>query len=436
MATKPSSLPEWATAGAVVEPLLAEKQLGWVAGSRGPAQWFNWWMRLVYQWMVWLDAFESDPHTWTALQTFSQRISSIHSSSTSAAVFGQNTNAGAGVGLEGDSSNGVGVAGSGKIYGVLGSQTGLFTNGAGVRGIASDPLAFGGLFEHLLEGVALKVSTSGSIGTPGSALQVFPGGTARGIEVNGASNIAVDVVTTASGVGTNSIRTLGGRTGILGRPTAGATNGVGVRGEGQTTGAGVEGVGGSTAGAGVTGAGGTNGPGMRANGNGTGQGIVAVGGTGASGVGGEFGRGDADHTKPAINCVGAVALIASADVAGTTAILNELHRKMVIRAWAFVELNNTATPTVIDRVNMATVAQQVAGNGIVTFTMAQAMANSSYAVIREVDPGISNLRGARVSVTNSTTFVVEIYDPSAPSTVLTAASSNGYRVFVAVLGAQ
>lgn len=74
--SKPVTLPIWATAGGadVVEPLLAEKQLGWVLSQKPPAQWFNWWQLLVYQWVVWLDAFEATAHTWTAAQTFSAHV--------------------------------------------------------------------------------------------------------------------------------------------------------------------------------------------------------------------------------------------------------------------------------------------------------------------------------------------------------------------------
>lgn len=76
MATKPVTLPEWATDGGadVVEPLLAEKQTGWVLSQKPPAQWFNWWQLLVFQWMVWLDAFESEAHTWLAAQTFEEPV--------------------------------------------------------------------------------------------------------------------------------------------------------------------------------------------------------------------------------------------------------------------------------------------------------------------------------------------------------------------------
>jgi len=439
MATKPATLPEWATSGsaAVLEPLLAEKQLGWVPGSRGPAQWFNWWMELVFEWMVWLEAFESDPHTWSALQTFNAGVLSVWSSGgATAALHGSNTSVGVGgfPGVLGESTNGVGVVGFGKLGGISGGLTAPTAGASAVSGVAGTSDTFAGSFENTADGVGVKILTSG--GTPGTALQLFPGSLGRALEASGSANVLVDLVTTASGVGTTSLRTLGGRIGVLGRPTAGVADGVGVRGEGQTTGSGVSGVGGASGGDGVTGTGGTNGVGGRFSGNGIGQGLVAVGGTGALGVGGEFGRGDADHTKPAITSVGAIALVASSDLAGNSPILNELHRKLVIRAWALVQLNNTAAPTILDRMNMASVSQATVGAGRVTFTMAQAMGSTSYGVLKEVDAGISNARVAQTAIGSTTAFDIEIFDPSAPTTVMSALNTNGYRVFVAVLGAQ
>lgn len=56
MTSPPNKLPEWATGGSadITEPLLSKKQLGWVGGAtpdRPPAQFFNWWQNLSYQWM-------------------------------------------------------------------------------------------------------------------------------------------------------------------------------------------------------------------------------------------------------------------------------------------------------------------------------------------------------------------------------------------------
>jgi hypothetical protein len=68
---KPSSLPAWNTGGAnSTEPSGAKKILGWIVDEAPPSSYFNWWQKLVYDWMVWLNAFESTAHTWTADQNF------------------------------------------------------------------------------------------------------------------------------------------------------------------------------------------------------------------------------------------------------------------------------------------------------------------------------------------------------------------------------
>lgn len=71
MATKPTNLAEWATGAApIVEPSLPQKQAGWPVDYKPPAQWFNWWMKLLHQWVLWLNDYENEEHVWTALQTF------------------------------------------------------------------------------------------------------------------------------------------------------------------------------------------------------------------------------------------------------------------------------------------------------------------------------------------------------------------------------
>lgn len=58
---KPSTLPEWATDGdaQVVEPTSGKKAIGWVPREHPPAQYLNWWQRLVYEWIEWLDGERS-----------------------------------------------------------------------------------------------------------------------------------------------------------------------------------------------------------------------------------------------------------------------------------------------------------------------------------------------------------------------------------------
>lgn len=74
--TKPTDLPLWATIPDAaedqynIEPTEPQKEGGWSEGRTAPAPWFNWWMNLVYLWIVWLNDFESTVHTWSAAQTF------------------------------------------------------------------------------------------------------------------------------------------------------------------------------------------------------------------------------------------------------------------------------------------------------------------------------------------------------------------------------
>jgi hypothetical protein len=74
MATKPTDLPEWASGNlgqtpSITEPSATKQAKGWIA-EKPSAAFLNWWMNLVYTWMVYLDAFLTDAHTWVGLQTF------------------------------------------------------------------------------------------------------------------------------------------------------------------------------------------------------------------------------------------------------------------------------------------------------------------------------------------------------------------------------
>lgn len=75
---KPMQLPKWAdgAGAAIVEPTEGQKDLGWVPGQKPPAQYFNWWKRLVYQWVAYLDGLTNEALTWASKHTFSAGLAS------------------------------------------------------------------------------------------------------------------------------------------------------------------------------------------------------------------------------------------------------------------------------------------------------------------------------------------------------------------------
>jgi hypothetical protein len=64
----PTDLPRWAETGGgtpssdITEPTSGEKDSGWTVGQKPPAQYFNWWMWLVYKWISWLQSRETVTH--------------------------------------------------------------------------------------------------------------------------------------------------------------------------------------------------------------------------------------------------------------------------------------------------------------------------------------------------------------------------------------
>lgn len=69
--TQPSKLPRWSTdSGTTTEPTEAEKDDGFVAGQKPPAQYHNWLFNTIYQWCDYLKNITSEVLTWTGAQTF------------------------------------------------------------------------------------------------------------------------------------------------------------------------------------------------------------------------------------------------------------------------------------------------------------------------------------------------------------------------------
>lgn len=61
---RPSEYPEWADGGSatIVEPSAAKKLLGWIV-EKPPFEFFNWWMNLVYLWVVFIDTQQQADET-------------------------------------------------------------------------------------------------------------------------------------------------------------------------------------------------------------------------------------------------------------------------------------------------------------------------------------------------------------------------------------
>lgn len=53
MEAQPTTLPEWATNGDIVEPDQSKKEEGWLLLEKPPHQYENWRTNLVYQWLKW-----------------------------------------------------------------------------------------------------------------------------------------------------------------------------------------------------------------------------------------------------------------------------------------------------------------------------------------------------------------------------------------------
>ncbi len=54
---EPTDDPVWATdGGTTLEPSGGKQAAGWVVDEKPPARFMNWWMNLVYQWVVYLSS--------------------------------------------------------------------------------------------------------------------------------------------------------------------------------------------------------------------------------------------------------------------------------------------------------------------------------------------------------------------------------------------
>jgi hypothetical protein len=259
MATKPlaSTLPRWADTVAanparVVEPPSGKKDIGWDVAERPPAQWKNWLLLQAYNWLVWLDAFETEAHTWTQLQTLQRGQTITQANANTRALRATGNGTAEGALFEG------GTGGHGAIGQCFGpANYGLYGKG--------DPAG------------AASVGVRGEGGLNGDGGSFVGSGTGYGLRATGGGTSGIGGIFTGTG-GLSGLSTTGNGSG-WGAFCKGGATGVGVYGEGgSTSGRGGDFVGGGTSSAGLRATGGgTDGHGVEAIGTGTGYAVEAIG---------------------------------------------------------------------------------------------------------------------------------------------------------------
>lgn len=428
---QPANLPRWDTSALnITDPPSGQKDSGFVASSALNSSYLNWLFNTLYLWAVYLKNLTSEALTWTVAQTFGAGIVVTQSILNADAIVA--TPNGTGYALR---SNGpvTGDGGAGNAaYNATGSDYGFSSvalKGSIFQGshatlptltlmqagaAATLKLLGGSAAEtlNLLGGSGGLAGTFGAVfvNNAGQAAAQFRGGAtsgATGAKFLGADNAADGA--TVSGVG--SIHQGGSPASGTGSPGLSATGGT------NSTAAVFQGGTGSTA------------PGLMATGATTGAGGPGVRANNGAGT---FGK--------AMDVRGTVDFTGATLPATNAQLTSELTRNSFAKAWALIQLNGTAAPSLVDGLNISAVSQAISGgsNGDITITLAKNMASADYAVKSNwqdyaggAGRKISFQQGTQTNtVVTLRTFVVE------SGVTVTATDTNGSRIFVEWFGAQ
>lgn len=427
---QPSDDPRWNTdLTNNTDPPSGQKDTGWTVSQVPPSSYFNWWMNLVYQWVLYLKNLATEAFTWTAAHVFTAGITVTKAAgvaTTSTGGTGTNAHGVQGTGGSGDTSHGVhGTAGSGlACAGVMGYSNAAF--GYGVFGEAGASASagvtgFGPIYGVSGQGFANGTGVHAVGAGVGQGAYITGGsGGGKGAEIWGGSN-APGVDARGNGIG-HAIVALGGSD-SRGIDATGGTgsNKAGVRGTGGSGGGnGVEAVGSAAGGHGIS-AWATTGHGGDFTGGGAYAGVRAA-------------RGDAFTNKPAIDSYGTINLDGSSAPGVITPIKNQITRNSIVKAWVLIQCNGTANPVILDGFNVSSVVQDLVSlPGKLTITFAQPMAGSSYAVkgLCENAPAYSaEIYGKAGASFNCRPYAIQ--SSSYPSHTVT----NGQLWLFEVMGAQ
>lgn len=457
---KPVVDPLWATAPAVpnVEPLLVEKQAGWPVGYEPPAQWFNWWMNLVYLWCVWLRDFEITAHTWTALQTYSRGIiTSAHAATSVPGIAASGNGGWAGGIFQGGSDGTPGL----KAYtGSLATNPAMDVVAGWLDDIASLPLrvyreSAPGVIDADWDGIIAQIS--GKLTANYGTFSSFGATVALEAFNTTALGRALDVLATGA-VEAGRFRNVGGAGPAIQAEAAGAN--AAIIATHSANAAALQATVNNAASAAITAqnmgigyalsmlSAGTSLPTLFSeNTGGGGAGFFRSDGLNASLIGTNLGRGGGGLFSNTGTTYGSdPALVARNDGIGVALEVADGHAKFtgaqsptatdgftntqtpmnILKGMARIQLNNTATPTILKLFNVSSIAQDAAG--IITVNWSDPFADGSYlvqahgSVQRDFipnggggrDPAFVNITirdyaGTQIDRANSSTYIVEIF---------------------------
>ncbi len=409
--TKPTDLALWATGGTIVVPSGAEKIAGWpVGGYQPPAEWFNWLANRAYLWFVWLDAFESTFHEWTAGQDFQAGIQVETPTPGTTAVFATGNTTGAGVYGQGGTTSGIGVAGQGGSPGGVGVQGTGYGAGAGVKGVGGVTNGSGVLGLGTIDGSGVVGVGGGYPAThDGFGGSFFAAGTGTGVQAIGGSTDGAGGDFQGQGDGAGAYAT-------------GSGSGSGLVAQGGATGYGIEAAGGAAGAGGLfNGYGGA--PGIIAYSDGTsaieafgasgeasvygeaaGAGYGIYGHAGASGIGALFVG--SSTSAIAIKSNGSIDFSGATDVSKTTPIVSRLTKALTPKAWAVIDTSIGPADCYVEGAGIATIVADTP-NTRIRVTLAQAMFNPNFAAI--VQYSTTSYPGYTIVTAAISSTVLDIY---------------------------
>lgn len=125
------------------------------------------------------------------------------------------------------------------------------------------------------------------------------------------------------------------------------------------------------------------------------------------------------------------------DPGSQTSYANKVTKKNLLKAYAKVELNTSATPTLRDGFNLAAASPLTVGSNILTVAIGADMSAAHYlTVVTLGDETTTTLYHARVIATATGAVTIRLHDSAGTVVDPASAGVNGLSIYVAVFGLQ